>query len=36
MTAAEIAEFEAVAGELLTGLGYELGGDRATAGESVE
>jgi hypothetical protein len=36
MTAAEIAEFEAVAAELLTGLGYELGGDRATAGERVE
>jgi hypothetical protein len=36
MTAAEIAEFERVAGAMLDDLGYDLGGDRATAGEGVE
>jgi hypothetical protein len=36
MTAAEIAEFERVAGAMLADLGYELGADRAAAGEGVE
>jgi len=36
MSAAELAAFEAVAGALLTELGYELGGDRTAAGERVE
>jgi hypothetical protein len=36
MSATELGEFEAVAGALLTELGYELGGDRAPAREAVE
>ena len=36
MTAAEVAEFEGVAADLLAELGYELSGDRAPAGEGVE
>jgi hypothetical protein len=36
MTAAELADFERVAGELLTELGYELAGDRSPAREGAE
>jgi len=36
MTAAEVAEFESVAGDLLAGLGYEVAGVPASTGEKVE